>query len=71
MTWDYYDIKKAKDSDLSDAEKKKIKEIEERLSKQIKELEDFIFKNPLSQEAFTKDMVDRMNKLMRKTYKGE
>lgn len=27
MTWDYYDIKKAKDSDLSDAQKKKAEEV--------------------------------------------
>ena len=71
MTWDYYDIKKARDSELTDTEKKKLKEIEEHLSKKITELEDFISKNPLSQEAFTKDMVNRMNKLMRKTYKGD
>ena len=27
MTWDYYNIKKAKESDLSDAQKKKAKEV--------------------------------------------
>ena len=71
MTWDYYDIKKAKDSDLTDAQKKKLKEIHKEYISKIEDLENFILKNPLHQKAFTKDMVNRMNKIMRKTYKGD
>lgn len=72
MTWDYYDVKKAKDSDLTDAQKKKVKEVQREIRAAFEHI-DLATINIISAKKYSSKaelLEDFMNKAL-ESYRSE